>query len=326
MKIRDVVTNLETKLNTAIVSEINDIQEEGEPTALETDRYTTRFILDLDTGKYKGYEWLKKNAQRNADGYFDNSALSKIPTGKFVRLINGIIAITGSNVEGGFTAEQNIPKNLAFTATLTLFIPMLNDTEDNELVTSIREIVDKAMSLNFYGEFAGYNMSVVYALGRTGERMSIKGIGDFITLRCNLEYAFVEGGVNSTQMIIRYLDTAIYTTVKAMSRVASQKGDVDLSQNTNEQMSVTQSTVFTLSFDKPLQIGAFDDICARFILEGDTGEFYPITVSIPTRTGVLTKTYNMCFNSVQINGQNALNAGMSVAMTTANDVTGAKGR
>lgn len=324
MKINDVVTNLETKLNKAVMAYINAL-DESQSTPLETSRYTTRFILHLDTSKYNGFEWLKTTAQPNANGGFDNSAISLVPTGKFVRLINGVVAITGSNVEGGFTSDQEIPKNLAFTATVTFLIPVL-DAEDAELVPTVREIIDNAMSLNYFGDFDGYNMSVVYSLGRTGERMSFKGIGDFMTLRCELEYAFVENGINSTQIVFRYLNTAIYTTVKSMSRVASQKGDVDLSSNSNDLKSLTQSTAFTLTLDKPLQKSDFDDICALFVLEGDTGEIYPVTVSMPISTGEITKTYQMCFNSVQINGQGALNAGMSVQMTLANDVTGAEVR
>jgi hypothetical protein len=75
VKIRDVVTNLETKLNTAIVSEINNIQERGEPTALETDRYTTRFILDLDTGKYNA--WVDDTELPEGNIKFPDSALER---------------------------------------------------------------------------------------------------------------------------------------------------------------------------------------------------------------------------------------------------------
>lgn len=282
LKIKDVVKSLETKLNTAIMQYIEGLGSEFSP--LETDRYTTRFLLHTDTSKYNGFEWLKPTAQPNSDGSFSDSSISLVPSGKFVRLINGIVSVTGSNVEGGFTLEQKIPKNIAFGVSLTLLIPII-DENDSELITTIRDIIDNAMSLNYFGEFAGYNMSVVYSLGRTGERTSFKGIGDFISLNCEIDYAFVEGGINSTQMLVKYGNTLIYTTSKSISRVATQKSDVVLTENDNEAKSVTQSTVLTLQLDKPLQLGEFDRICTEFALIGDTGAVYPITITIPYGAG-----------------------------------------
>lgn len=322
MNVLDIKNNLQTKLNIAITNEITSKQANGQFTPLESDRETYRFKLFLDTADYQGYDYLKRGAVPNENGEFDDSAISEFPTAKYVNYLNGVIEIVDSNVEGGINITEDStsadPTNLTFTADVVFFVPLTSmpDADTMELIGTIRTIIDNAMRLNTYADFNGYNMSVVYSLGRTGEREIRKGVGDSITLSCAIQYAFVEGGINSTQISVKYGNTVIYAPTKALSRIASQEANVDLETDNNASKNVTLSTVFTLSFDTPLTNGDFGDIATEFLLDGDTGTTYSIDVTI----GEKTRTMQMSFNEVAVSAQNTLNAGLAVKLVEALEV------
>lgn len=324
MRIEDIISNLTTKLNKAMVNAINTAHEQGTATFLETEGETYRFHLVLDTGTYKGHDYIKRSAQPNENGGYDNSDISEFPTTKFVRYINGTVAVVDSTIEGGVNIIDDptatVPTNASFTVNVEFLVPVesVEDIFIDNLVGEVRAVIDGAMKLNTYADFSGYNMSTAYELLGTGTRETRKGVGESISLMMAISYAFIEGGINSTQIVIRYGNTAIYAPVKAFSRVASQEGDTDLSADNNETANVTTSTTFTLSFDKPTQYSDFDTEAIKFALKGDSGVPLDITISMPIGTpdnqSSITVTMPMSFNEVSVHAQNTLNSSMHIVM------------
>lgn len=323
MNVLNIVSNLENKLNIAITNEITQKIQNGLYTPLNNDRETYRFKLYLDTANYMGYDYLKRTATVNPNtGMFDDSSLSDVPTNKIVRYINGIISVVDSNVEGGVNlssdSQATSDTNLTFSAGVVFFIPLTSaDTDTMELVGTVREIIDNAMQLNTYSDFNGYNMSVAYSLGRTGERLIRKGVGDSITINCNVQYGFVEGGINSTQIQISHIVNSLVTNIvyapsTSLTRVSTQEANVDLKQDTNSAKNTTISSCLTLSFSKPLQAKIFDTLAMNYMLTGSS----PV-MQIRVKIANLSRTIPMVFNEVSITGENTLNAGLSITMVEA---------
>jgi hypothetical protein len=318
VNILDIVSNLENKLNIAIKNKIAQDTQNEFYTPLNNERETYRFKLYLDTANYMGYDYLKRTAEVTKIGTFSDSNLSDIPTSKIVRYINGVISVVDSNIQGGVnlsdSTQATSDTNLTFSAGVVFFIPLTSaDNDTMELVGTVREIIDNAMQLNTYADFNGYNMSVAYSLGRTGERLIRKGVGDSITINCNIQYGFVESGINSTQIRIKYGNSIIYAPSKSLTRVSTQEANVDLTSDSNSSKSTTISSCLTLSFSKPFQNTDFDGEAAYYMLYGDMGKVFDLDISFIN----LTERIPMVFNEVSITGENTLNAGLTITMVQA---------
>ena len=322
MNILDIVENLENKLNIALENKVSQTIQNNQISPLYNGRETFRFKLFLDTANYMGYDYLKRF--ETVDGKFNTADISPTQKNNVVRYINGVISVVDSNVQGGVnlleTTQATSDVNLTFSAGVVFFIPLTGaDNDTMELVGTIREIIDNAMRLNTYADFNGYNMSVAYSLGRTGERLIRKGVGDSITINCNIHYGFVEGGTNSTQLVISYGNSIVYAPSKSLSRVSTQEANVDLGSDNNATKNTTISTCFTLHFNKPLQNGDFDLRAISYMLEG-TNNIYQIKIGIGWGGRMKEKTIPMIFNEVSITGENTLNAGLSITMVEALEV------
>lgn len=325
MNILDIVNNLENKLNIALENEIAQKIQNEQFTPLFNGRETFRFKLFLDTANYMGYDYLKRfSTDTEKPGTFDERDLSNTPKNNLVRYINGVISVIDSNVQGGVNLSDETQStsdvNLTFSAGVVFFIPLTSaDNDTMELVGTIREIIDNAMRLNTYADFNGYNMSVAYSLGRTGERLIRKGVGDSITINCNIQYGFVQGGINSTQIAIKYGNSTVYAPSKSLSRVSAQEANVDLGSGDNATKNTTVSTGFTLHFNKPLQYGDIDNAAVFYLLENN---LQPLEIELVISNGVtqISRTIPMIFNEVSITGENTLNAGLSITMVEALEV------
>lgn len=320
MDILDIAHKLEEKLNIALENEIAQHVDLNQVTPLFNGRETFRFKLFVDTADYMGYDYLKRFDE---NGGFDSSDLSKTQKNKLVRYINGVISVVDSNVQGGVNFEDNFAEkdvNLTFTTNVIFFIPLTSEDNDTmELIGTIRNIIDNAMKLNTFAEFSGYNMSINYSLGRTGERMQRKGVGDSITLNCTIQYGFVQGGINSTQIAIRYGNSIVYAPSKSLSRVSTQEANVDLESDNNAAKNTTISTCFTLHFNKPLQQGDIDGQALYYLLY-NRADALDIEIAILTGGGEIATEMKMVFNEVSITGENTLNAGLSITMVEAMEV------
>ena len=325
MNILDIVNNLENKLNIALENEIAQKIQNEQFTPLFNGRETFRFKLFLDTANYMGYDYLKRfSTDTEKPGTFDERDLSNTPKNNLVRYINGVISVIDSNVQGGVNLSDETQStsdvNLTFSAGVVFFIPLTSaDNDTMELVGTIREIIDNAMRLNTYADFNGYNMSVAYSLGRTGERLIRKGVGDSITINCNIQYGFVQGGINSTQIAIKYGNSTVYAPSKSLSRVSAQEANVDLGSGDNATKNTTVSTGFILHFNKPLQYGDIDNAAVFYLLENNL-QLLEIELVISNGVTQISRTIPMIFNEVSITGENTLNAGLSITMVEAFEV------
>jgi hypothetical protein len=325
LNILDIVNNLENKLNIALENEIAQKIQNEQFTPLFNGRETFRFKLFLDTANYMGYDYLKRfSTDTDKPGTFDERDLSNTPKNNLVRYINGVISVIDSNVQGGVNLSDETQStsdvNLTFSAGVVFFIPLTSaDNDTMELVGTIREIIDNAMRLNTYADFNGYNMSVAYSLGRTGERLIRKGVGDSVTINCNIQYGFVQGGINSTQIAIKHGNSTVYAPSKSLSRVSAQEANVDLGSGDNATKNTTVSTGFTLHFNKPLQYGDIDNAALFYLLENNL-QALEIELVISNGATQISSTIPMIFNEVSITGENTLNAGLSITMVEALEV------
>ena len=326
LNISDIAKHLETKLNQAIVNEIAEAKATNTSTYFDNERETFRFRLYIDTGTYKGFDYLKRGALPNADGSYNQADISLYPTNKYVRYINGIFSVNESNIEGTTSV------NLTFSTSVEFLIPLDEVKDDTyhteEMVASVRRIIDNAMALNYYGDFDGFNLGVNYGLGLTGARALRGHIGDSVTLTAYFVYSFVENGINSTEVIIE-LDNGNdgYITLgvprQGFSRVEVQEADNDLEQDDFDAKVTSLSSQLTITFDMPSAKDTLGDIVNEFIAEG-TNPARLLNITYPNSTGTKTVTKIVKFAESTLNTEKTLNASNTVILVEAlayNEVT-----
>lgn len=327
LNISDIAKHLETKLNQAIVNEITQAQATNIATYFDNERETFRFRLYIDTGTYKGYDYLKRGATPNADGSYNQADISLFPTNKYVRYINGIFSVNESNIEGTSSV------NLTFSTSVEFLIPLDEGKDDTyhteEMVASVRRLIDNAMSLNYYGDFDGFNLGVNYGLGLTGARALRGHIGDSVTLSAYFVYSLVENGINSTEVKLE-LDNGNngYITLgvprQGFSRLEAQEADVDLEQDDLDSKVTTLSSQLTITFDMPSTKDPLGDIVNDFIIDG-INPARVLKITYPKANGitkVVTKIVK--FAESTLNTEKALNASNTVVLVEAmtnNEVT-----
>ncbi len=300
INIIDVTNYLENKLNTAIANDTSAVLDNG--------REIYRVKIWLDAGEYKSFDYIKQGKK-----YGDKDWLSPIPTNNIVHYINGILSVTESNVEG---ADTSI---LTFSTTLELLIPLRNldeETTQMELVASIRNIIDNALSINEFNAFEGFNLGINYSLAGTGQRKLNNLVGDCVSLYVYIVFSLVENGVNSTEIIITIDGVNVDSQRKGYSRVATQEADVSNKSQDGSAGVVTSNTVFTLNFDKPVQKTAIDDIFRRYLLNG-SNEIYTVTIKEPAVNGYIETTKQMVISEVTRNTDTTLNASETITMVEA---------
>ncbi len=322
----DIVKHLEKKLNLAIVADINSATAEN-PSKFDNDRETFRFRLWLDTGKYKGYDYLKRGAMSNTEGSFNQADISLNLTRKYVRYINGIVSILDSNIEGVSIQDKTNTANLTFTASVEFLIPLDNNDDDvrytEEMVGSVRSIIDNAMMLNSYDDFGGYNMGVNYGIGSTGTRAMRGHIGDSITLSAAVNYVFVAEGVNSTEIRLFIDGIEVISPRKGYSRVASQEADIPSDTEDGASKNITGSTAFSINFDKPTQKTALDDIITSWLFDvqfngQNTHDMvHLVTIIHPYDNEQQRIDKLMTFHEITESTEKALNASNTVIMVEA---------
>ena len=318
INITDIAKHLESKLNKAIVNEI----ETSQASYFENDRETYRFRIYVDTGTYKGFDYLKRGAVSNAEGGFNLVAdISQYKTNKYVRYINAIMTVTESNIESVASL------NMTFGINLEILIPIDAGKDSTyyteEMVASVRNIVDNAMALNENTDFDGYNLGVAYGLGVTGTREQRGQIGDSINLYARFVYNLVESGINSTEIKLTIDDTiTLNVTRQGFSRNANQEADTDLQAGDGISKVSNLSSLFTINFDLPSRKTPLGDMLNRFILTGQNIG-HKVKIEIPTSTGTEIYTKIMCFSDATLNTELQLNASNTATLSevmTSNEV------
>ncbi len=292
ISILDIVKNLEDKLNSSL------IEKSSENTALDNGSESYKFKLFLDAGDYIGYD------------YFSDEK-GNVDINKRVKYINGLMTVLESNIEGALS------QNLTFSTMLELLIPLENASNNTmEIVGTIRNVIDEALSLNAYQKIENYNVGVTYSLAGTGQREVRAMVGDSISLFCYVSYSFVADGVNSTEITMKIDGCDVNSPRMGYSRIANQEADIDSNTTDGCATNVTGSTIFTINFDKPIQKSKLDDIIADFVLNGTTKAHY-VEITEPTENGQTTISKYMIFNEANQNTETTLNASTSVTMVEA---------
>lgn len=312
VNISSVVKYLEQKLNKAIM---NDIQEKGQASYFDNERETFRFRLCLDTGEYKGFDYLKRGALPDNNGEYTKYQITPYLTKKYIRYINGLFTVNESSIEG---VES---PNLTFSVSVEFCIPIDAEKDDThyteEMVGSVRTIIDNAVALNEYNDFDGFNMGVNYGLGLTGTRAQRGLVGDSITLTAYFVYSFVADGINSTEITLTIDDTiTVNVPRQGLSRQATQEADIDLLDQDGASKVSTISSVFTINFDRPSKKDALGDMITNYLLTGENIA-HKVVISIPTTTGNKRVTKIMCFAESTANTERTLNASNSVTLAEA---------
>ncbi len=318
-----IAKHLQDKLNTAIVNDIAN----NDNTAFNNDFETYRFLVKVDTGKYKGYDYLKRSATSGAlDGTFAASELSLYRTNKTVYYINAIMNIIDSDVEGTSIKGENgavialANKVITLTANVEFLVPLTDEGDDftQEMAGAVRNILDDAMSLNSYDDFDGYNMGVSYSLAETGSRSIRGGVGDSVTLYSTITYYFVEGGINSTQFRLSIDGVEIAAPIKGINRISEEETGTDLSSDDSSAKAVQTSSVLTVNFSKPTQNGAFDYQLLKWIAQGGSVG-HLVSLEFPSVNGEPSFTMQkiMCFKEGGLNIQQSLNASNDIILVEA---------
>lgn len=300
MRLIDLLEDLEKKLNAAIVEAIAGGKE-----ILDDGRITYRFRLCLDAGNYKSFNYLNDGmSPEQMDG------ISLKQTNRAVKYINGLLSVTDSNIEG---TER---LNLSISTMLDLLIPLSKDKHNEmEFLSTIREVIDTALSANDYKAFDGFNTGIQYSIAGTGSREIRHLVGDSITLHCAIVYSLIANGVNSAQMKLEIDGNNVPFTRIGASRGTNQTAVVNSNGNGNAS-NINTATVFSINFDLPLRLDGVGKLITDFIMLGDVKTKHTVKLSIPTTEDAQnSSTFIMTFNDAAVNGERTLNASATVTMS-----------
>ncbi|MDE7406480.1 MAG: hypothetical protein K2M89_06380 [Clostridiales bacterium] len=269
----------------------NEIQK-----GLNQNAYGLNFAIFSDEGTYK-------------DALISRTAKT--------RYTNGLLRVGASTIvptQGLTVATQ--------TAALEICVPLFNPDTDEAVIQNHRAALDayfqqyRVDSMKEYDENDNvvkvYTVSSLSSLANTGDVDVRDGVGTSITFYVNIEFAYIQNGLNSANCTFT-LDgfTIPYTAAKITKSPTAQTDAFSDSNGRGE--SVNTSFVRSFDFQLPAQSGA-DNLASLII-----SELLGVGLNTP-HTLVVTigdddsKTYNVVFGQTDISLEGINNAGHNISL------------
>lgn len=227
--------------------------------------------------------------------------------------INGLLSVSDSSV----LPAQNI-KVVSQTAALEICVPLFNVNNDDEVISTCRNILDAYFSMFKVQSFPEgdkkYTVSALYSLAGTGSIEIRSGIGRSITFYVNIDYAYIENGLNSQNCSFTIDGVAIpYSSAKITKTPVNQSDAFSNSDGKGKGLNMS----YVRGFD--FQIPALSDpdgIGAKIIdnLVGD--ELNTIHTLVATLDGRV-ETFKVIVGSVDMVLEGIDNAGHNISFVEA---------
>lgn len=288
--------------------------------SLIDDALNAELNRDEGNGEYKKYPNLNSKWGRYRFNVVADTADYKRPEreGNTVTyFIQGNLLLVGNNVE----STQSGRINASLQTTLELLVPII-DAEDEdgnkELVSSVRSLLDSVLTTNGSG---GKDKTIQYGyqynIAVSGARATVPMIGDSFIFSIEIEWYFIEGGINSRDVVLQYEASIIDYTAFGIRRATTQESNVPCDSQYGAARNVDLASVFTLNIAMPLLDTSFCQICTEYALGNRSiGKDLRISVSFP---GTATKFMYLSISESSINVEGVMNASLSVTLTEAMD-------
>lgn len=288
--------------------------------SLIDDALNAELNRDEGNGEYKKYPYLNSKWGRYRFNVVADTADYKRPEreGNTVTyFIQGNLLLVGNNVE----STQSGRINASLQTTLELLVPII-DAEDEdgnkELVSSVRSLLDSVLTTNGSG---GKDKTIQYGyqynIAVSGARATVPMIGDSFIFSIEIEWYFIEGGINSRDVVLQYEASIIDYTAFGIRRATTQESDVPSDSQNGSAKNVDLASVFTLNIAMPLLDTGFCQICTEYALGNRSiGKDLRISISFP---GTATKFMYLSISEASINVEGVMNASLSVTLTEAMD-------
>ena len=244
---------------------------------------------------------------------------------KVTYFIQGNLLLEGSNVE----STQSGKLNASLQTTLELLVPIVDVEDDDgnkEIVSSVRTLLDTVLTSNGAGTNAegtlikyGYQ----YNIAVSGARASVPMLGDSFIFSIQIEWYFIEGGVNSKEIKLRHNNVIIDYTAFGIKRATTQESNVPSTTGNGSAKNVDLASVFTLTIAMPLLNTDFCKTCTQYALGNRRiGQTIGITVTFPFTISEssfqgIEKTFILNIADASINVEGVMNASLSVTLTEA---------
>jgi hypothetical protein len=293
--------------------------------SLIDDALNAELNRDEGNGEYKKYPNLNSKWGRYRFNVVADTADYKRPEreGNTVTyFIQGNLLLVGNNVE----STQSGRINASLQTTLELLVPII-DAEDEdgnkELVSSVRSLLDSVLTTNGSG---GKDKTIQYGyqynIAVSGARATVPMIGDSFIFSIEIEWYFIEGGINSRDIVLKYEASSIIDyTAFGIRRATTQESDVPSDSQNGSAKNVDLASVFTLNIAMPLLDTTFCRICAEYALGNrEIGKNMRISVSFPFPDKItVSQTMTLSISEASINVEGVMNASLSVTLTEAMD-------
>lgn len=264
---------------------------------LNNNAFGIKFRLFTDAGKYKRAMKTRTEKTRYTNGLLSFGTSAIVPT-------------TGVTI-----ATQG--------ASLEICVQLLDEQTDEQIVAQYRNIFDTYFQAFTVQPIDGvefdadgkevtktYTVSAVYSLANTGTVELRDGVGTSITFRIDIDYGYIENGLNSYNVRFTLDGYPLdYTSAKITKSPATQ-GD-SFSDSGGKGESINVSFLRSFDFQIPATTTAFGNIIMSQVL--DDGLNTPHTLVMTY--GSVTKTYNVIFGAVDMSLEGVNNAGHSISLT-----------
>lgn len=247
--------------------------------------YKFKFKMFVDAGKFK--KALKTRTEKTL-------------------FINSLLRVGDSSiipVQGIAIANQS--------AVLEVCVPIFKEEQIDEATTLFRNILDGYFATYKVQSIDGYTVSSTYSLASTGTLEARGNIGPSLTFYVNMEFAYIENGLNSAKCTFTLDDLPIpYTAAKFTKNPVAQSDA--LSNSAGKGTTVNTSFVRSFDFQLPAQSG--DDGVGAIILSEIMGGGLNVPHILVANMGGKQETYNVVFGQTDISLEGINNAGYSISL------------
>lgn len=228
-------------------------------------------------------------------------------TGK-ERYTNGIMRVGPSSVvptRGVVVATQNV--------TLELLVQLPNPETDAQIITEHRAVLDgyfKQTSVQPYeSDGKTYTVSALYSLAETGDVMVRPNVCTSITFTIEIEYSYVENGLNSNDCVFTLDGAPIPFTAAKITKSPDTQADA-FADGAGKGMNINISFVRSFDFVVP----SLSTPLGEIILDQVFGDALNTVHTLVAQLGDETHTYTVVFGQADAALEGISNVGHTISL------------
>lgn len=270
---------------------------------------------------------MEKELNKNAFGitYAIHTDAAKYKKAMMTRVVkkrftNGLMRVGQSSIvptQGLVVATQN--------AVLELCVQLFGAESDSEVISAHRTVLDKyaqnpvvdTMSETVTDADGNtvekeYTVTALYSLANTGEVQVRDGVGTSLTFYVNIEYAYIENGLNSNNCTFTLDGFPIPYSSAKVTKSPNVQADA-FSDSGGAGRSINVSFNRSFDFQLPAQLG--EDGIGKIILDELFGAGLNTPHTLVVKLGDADPlTYNVVFGATDISLAGINNAGHTIAL------------